>query len=118
MVRIQIRLFTLMRIPIQVRLFSLMRIRIQIRRFIKVRRISTHWHTDLPRLHCEPPPPLLHCETPWLTAFDFTANLDPDVDFGADPSFYFYADPEPASQNDVDPCGSGSRSATLMYTIL
>jgi hypothetical protein len=54
-----------------------------------------------------------------LPPFQFIADPDPafnfDTDPGPDPAFHCDADPYPVSQNDVDPCGFRSGSATLIY---
>ncbi len=60
--------------------------------------ICDHWYIDPSTVpFCAFTPPLLHFESPKLL------NLDSDTD------------PDPASQNDEDPCGSGS--VTLEKTI-
>jgi len=41
----------------------------------------------------------------------------PNFDFDVDPGFHFDRDQDPASQNDVDPCGSDSDYVTLIETL-
>jgi hypothetical protein len=55
-----------------------------------------HWPTDHPR-----PRVSLHFRRP-------------DIDVNPHPTFHSYAVPDPASQNDVYPCGSGIRNTTCV----
>ncbi len=54
-----------------------------------------------------------------LPPFNFGADPDRAVHFDADPgpdpdpAFHFDAVPVPASQNDADPCGSGSETLVI-----
>ncbi len=68
---------------------------------------TTHFSQDLDR-------PMLQNDPLRLPPFYFDAVPDPVFHFDADPdpAFHFDADPAPASQMDI--CGSGSGSATLL----
>ncbi len=69
----------------------------------KVMRIWDYCSTDPPRLR--PDPTWLHFEPRKLPSLDFHVNPDPGPSFR---SFRSIADPDPASQNNMDPCKSGS----------
>jgi hypothetical protein len=121
-IRNQILLFTWTRIRIRFSLLTFTRNRIRILFLYQVMRICDHWSTDPPQLHFAPL--RLHCERSRLSMVQFTASTAPDPDpdpafeSGAvlDPMFYSYADLD--SQNDADPCGSGSGCTTLLSSLL
>jgi hypothetical protein len=66
---------------------------------------------------------MLQNDPPRLQPFHFDADPDPAFHFDADPDPTFHSDadpyPDPASQNNADPCGSGSATLNLMqfYTL-
>ncbi len=79
-------LITITFMRIQIRLFSLMRIWIWILFLVKVLRICDYWSTD---------PQVLHFKS--LKLLNFDLNADPD------PALHSNADPDPASENNADP---------------
>jgi hypothetical protein len=77
------------------------------------------FHSDA---DADPEYPLqLHADPDPTTHFSLDLDPpDPDpafhFDADPDPAFHFNANPDPASQNDADPCGSGSATLHLIMT--